>query len=193
MNYVNPYHFVTNCISGKWKMTILHHIHHYGKIRFNETKKTLGVSEKVLSQQLKELTADGLVERIQYNTIPLKVEMCIRDSRNTYIRIAVHSFLQKIRISFQIHNRIHQSADIVCKFIKWIHCYKIIPDRITAVSYTHLGRTDSYTCTTMGTSDTYLFLKLFLCIPDRFHGAVSDHRIRIGLVSFCLLYTSRCV
>ena len=55
-------------------MTILHHIHHYGKIRFNETKKTLGVSEKVLSQQLKELTADGLVERIQYNTIPLKVE-----------------------------------------------------------------------------------------------------------------------
>ncbi len=70
----NPYHFVTGCISGKWKMTILHHIHHYGKIRFNETKKTLHVSEKVLSQQLKELTKDGLVERIQYNTIPLKVE-----------------------------------------------------------------------------------------------------------------------
>ncbi|MCD7922615.1 MAG: helix-turn-helix transcriptional regulator [Clostridiales bacterium] len=74
METVNPYHFVTNCISGKWKMTILHHIHHYGKIRFNETKKTLGVSEKVLSQQLKELAKDGLVERIQYNTIPLKVE-----------------------------------------------------------------------------------------------------------------------
>ncbi len=71
---VNPYHYVTGCISGKWKMTILHHIHHYGKIRFNETKKTLQVSEKVLSQQLKELAADGLVERIQYNTIPLKVE-----------------------------------------------------------------------------------------------------------------------
>ncbi|MCC8030010.1 MAG: helix-turn-helix transcriptional regulator [Lachnospiraceae bacterium] len=74
METVNPYHFVTNCISGKWKMTILHHIHHYGKIRFNETKKTLGVSEKVLSQQLKDLAKDGLVERIQYNTIPLKVE-----------------------------------------------------------------------------------------------------------------------
>ncbi len=71
---VNPYHFVASCISGKWKMTILHHIHHYGKIRFNETKKALGVSEKVLSQQLRELANDGLVERIQYNTIPLKVE-----------------------------------------------------------------------------------------------------------------------
>ena len=68
METYNPYHFVANCISGKWKMTLLHHIHHYGKIRFNETKKTLGVSEKVLSQQLKELVNDGLIERI------LKVE-----------------------------------------------------------------------------------------------------------------------
>ena len=80
---VNPYHFVTNCISGKWKMTILHHIHHYGKIRFNETKKTLGVSEKVLSQQLKELTHDGLVQRIQYNTIPLKVEYILTAGRGS--------------------------------------------------------------------------------------------------------------
>lgn len=80
MEYVNPYHYATSCISGKWKMTLLHHIHHYGKIRFNETKKTLGVSEKVLSQQLKELTRDGLVERIQYNTIPLKVEYILTET-----------------------------------------------------------------------------------------------------------------
>ena len=70
----NPYHFVAARISGKWKMTLLHHIHHYGSIRFNETKKTIPVSEKVLSQQLKEMVDDGLIERIQYNTIPLKVE-----------------------------------------------------------------------------------------------------------------------
>ena len=70
---VNPYHFVTNCISGKWKMTILHHIHHYGKIRFNETKKTLGVSEKVLSQQLKELThGTDWYKGFSINTIPIK-------------------------------------------------------------------------------------------------------------------------
>lgn len=74
MDIRNPYHYVGDCIMGKWKMTILHHIHHYGKIRFNETRKTLPVSEKVLSQQLKELAKDGLVQRIQYNTIPLKVE-----------------------------------------------------------------------------------------------------------------------
>jgi DNA-binding HxlR family transcriptional regulator len=70
----NPYLYALSCLSGKWKMTLLHHIHHHDVIRFTQTKKTLPVSEKVLSQQLKELVDDGLIERIQYNTIPLKVE-----------------------------------------------------------------------------------------------------------------------
>lgn len=60
----NPYHYVLHCIGGKWKMTILHEIYTYGKIRFNQTLKVLPISEKVLSQQLKELIADGLVQRI---------------------------------------------------------------------------------------------------------------------------------
>ncbi len=74
MEYVNPYLYGMRCISGKWKTTILHHIYTYGRIRFNETKKTLPISEKVLSQQLKELERDGLVRRIQYQVMPLKVE-----------------------------------------------------------------------------------------------------------------------
>lgn len=74
MEYINPYLYGMRCISGKWKTTILHHIYTYGSIRFNETKKTLPISEKVLSQQLKELERDGLVRRIQYQVMPLKVE-----------------------------------------------------------------------------------------------------------------------
>jgi DNA-binding HxlR family transcriptional regulator len=70
----NPYHFVSACIKGKWKMTLLHEIHFKGSIRFNQTLNHFPISEKVLSQQLRELIADGLIERIQYNTIPLKVE-----------------------------------------------------------------------------------------------------------------------
>lgn len=70
----NPYIYALSCISGKWKMSILNHINYYGFIRFSKTKKTFPVSEKVLSQQLKELVADGLVARIQYNEIPLRVE-----------------------------------------------------------------------------------------------------------------------
>lgn len=61
---INPYHYALHCIGGKWKMTILHEMYTYGHIRFNQTLKVLPLSEKVLSQQLKELVADGLVERI---------------------------------------------------------------------------------------------------------------------------------
>jgi len=61
---VNPYHYVLHCLGGKWKMTIVHEIYTYGHIRFNQTLKVLPLSEKVLSQQLKELVSDGLVERV---------------------------------------------------------------------------------------------------------------------------------
>lgn len=74
MEYVNPYLYGMQHISGKWKAVILHHIHTYGYIRFNQTKKTLPITEKVLSQQLKELERDGLVKRIQYQVMPLKVK-----------------------------------------------------------------------------------------------------------------------
>ena len=60
----NPYHYALHCLGGRWKMTILHGIHRNGFIRFNQTLKVLPLSEKVLSQQLKELIADGLVRRV---------------------------------------------------------------------------------------------------------------------------------
>ena len=60
----NPYHYVLHCIGGRWKMTILHEIYTFGKIHFNKTLKVLPISEKMLSQQLKELVEDGLVQRI---------------------------------------------------------------------------------------------------------------------------------
>ena len=60
----NPYHYALHCLGGRWKMTILHEIYTYGSIHFNQTLKVLPISEKVLSQQLKELISDGLVRRI---------------------------------------------------------------------------------------------------------------------------------
>lgn len=71
---MNPYHYIRHCIGGKWKMTILHEIYIWGSIRFNQTLKELPISEKVFSQQLKELAEDGLVRRISYDTVPPKVE-----------------------------------------------------------------------------------------------------------------------
>ena len=128
---INPYHFVTNCISGKWKMTILHHIHHYGKIRFNETKKTLHVSEKVLSQQLKEMANDGLVERIQYNTIPLKVEYILTPLGEDLIPALDILYIWSIRRMAQLELPIDPDAFVV-------HTEKKYSDQLMDVMETYM-------------------------------------------------------
>lgn len=77
----NPYHYALHCIGGKWKMTILHEIYTFGKIRFNQTLKVLPISEKVLSQQLKELIEDGLVQRnVDDGTFPPTIDYMLTDT-----------------------------------------------------------------------------------------------------------------
>lgn len=77
----NPYHYALHCLGGKWKITILHEIHTFGKIRFNQTLKVLPISEKVLSQQLKELIDDGLIERIvDGSTFPPTIDYMLTES-----------------------------------------------------------------------------------------------------------------
>lgn len=62
-------------IGGKWKAVILFHLSHTGTHRFAELRrKTNGVSERVLTQQLRELERDGVVSRTVYPTVPPKVE-----------------------------------------------------------------------------------------------------------------------
>ena len=66
---------VMDQISGKWKMRILFMVGAHGTLRYGELRKLLdGVTHKMLSNQLKELAADGLVERIDYNEVPPRVE-----------------------------------------------------------------------------------------------------------------------
>ena len=61
-------------LGGKWKPLILFHLAH-GTRRYGELRRAVGnVSDKVLIQQLKELQADGIIDRIDYGEIPPKVE-----------------------------------------------------------------------------------------------------------------------
>ena len=51
---------VMDQISGKWKMRILFMVGAHGTLRYGELRKLLdGVTHKMLSNQLKELAADG--------------------------------------------------------------------------------------------------------------------------------------
>lgn len=61
-------------VGGKWKLLIVYHLYD-NRRRFGDLRRLVGtVSEKMLSQQLKELAADGLVRRIDFKTIPPHVE-----------------------------------------------------------------------------------------------------------------------
>lgn len=61
-------------IGGKWKCVILCHLTH-GKKRTSELKRLMpNITQKMLTQQLRELEEDGVINRIIYQQIPPKVE-----------------------------------------------------------------------------------------------------------------------
>jgi len=61
-------------IGGKWKGVILWHLSHK-TLRFSQLKRRLqGVTQKMLTQQLRELERDGLVHREVFAEVPPRVE-----------------------------------------------------------------------------------------------------------------------
>jgi DNA-binding HxlR family transcriptional regulator len=61
-------------IGGKWKCVILCHLT-YGKKRTSDLKRLMPkITQKMLTQQLRELEDDGILKRIIYNQVPPKVE-----------------------------------------------------------------------------------------------------------------------
>ncbi|EJW20293.1 helix-turn-helix transcriptional regulator [Paenibacillus alvei] len=61
-------------IGGKWKCVILCHLTH-GKKRTSELKRLMpSITQKMLTQQLRELEEDGVINRIVYNQVPPRVE-----------------------------------------------------------------------------------------------------------------------
>lgn len=72
-----------NAIGGKWKTLILWEINIEPR-RFGELKRLLpGISEKVLTQQLREMEADGLVRREVFPGVVQKVEYSVTEVGKT--------------------------------------------------------------------------------------------------------------
>ncbi|TDL80467.1 winged helix-turn-helix transcriptional regulator [Peribacillus frigoritolerans] len=72
--YNIPVEATLEIIGGKWKCVILCHLTH-GKKRTNELKRLMpNITQKMLTQQLRELEDDGVINRIVHQQIPPKVE-----------------------------------------------------------------------------------------------------------------------
>jgi DNA-binding HxlR family transcriptional regulator len=75
--YYNPVEFAMDRIGGTWKMPILWRLKDK-VMRYGELKKDIPhITHKMLTSQLRELEAEGFIERKVYAVVPPKVEYTI--------------------------------------------------------------------------------------------------------------------
>ncbi|MCM1109295.1 MAG: helix-turn-helix transcriptional regulator [Clostridium sp.] len=73
-------------LGNKWAMVVLVKISESEPARFNELYRNIpSVSEKVLSQVLKQLSTDGIIVRQLYPDVPPRVEYSITDLGKTLL------------------------------------------------------------------------------------------------------------
>lgn len=73
-------------VSDKWSILIIIFTGAFSKLRFNEIKKkAYGISSKTLSERLKNLERDGIVNRKAYAQVPIKVEYSLTPFGKKYL------------------------------------------------------------------------------------------------------------
>lgn len=82
-----PFLDVMGVIGGKWRGTIVFCLN-FGPRRFNELlRESAPISKKVLTEVLRAMERDGLLNREQFNEIPPKVEYSLTDLGRTLFPI----------------------------------------------------------------------------------------------------------
>lgn len=67
-------------VADKWTMLVLEELEEHGTCRFTELAKLVpGISQKMLTQTLRAMEREGLVERTVYPVVPPKVEYRLTD------------------------------------------------------------------------------------------------------------------
>ena len=86
-HYNCPVEATLDVIGGKWKPLILWQLR-AEKLRFSGLQQSMqGISPKMLTKQLRELEADGLVLREAYPEIPPRVEYSLTEFGKTVLPV----------------------------------------------------------------------------------------------------------
>jgi DNA-binding HxlR family transcriptional regulator len=82
--YILAVHDTINVISGKWKTAIMASLF-FGKKRYGELEKDIPkINPRMLSKQLRDLEANGIVTRKVYDTVPVSVEYELTKSGHAF-------------------------------------------------------------------------------------------------------------
>ena len=78
--YHCPVEATMDKIGGKYKAIVLYHLKEDGTLRFSELSRHIPqATAKMLTQQLRELEADGIVHREVYPVVPPKTEYSLTE------------------------------------------------------------------------------------------------------------------
>lgn len=81
---------VIRMIQGRWKLPILFRLYADPSIRTLKLKRDLpGITQKVLTEQLRALANDGLIERVDFGEMPLRVEYQLSDKGRQLLPVLI--------------------------------------------------------------------------------------------------------
>ncbi len=81
-----PLTFALNLIGGKWRLPIIWALSKNGTMRYNELKRSIdGITNMMLTQSLKELELNGIINRKQFMEVPPRVEYSLTDNGENLI------------------------------------------------------------------------------------------------------------
>ena len=113
--YTCPVDVTLGLIGGKWKILILFHLHYFSRKSYSDLRSNLpGISEKMLSQTLRELERDRLIEKETISEKPYRVEYFLTTKGKTLGPLC--SFIADWGIQYLLENNID--------YIKDQHLYK---------------------------------------------------------------------
>jgi DNA-binding HxlR family transcriptional regulator len=82
-----PVEATLRVIGGRWKALIIYHLRG-GPKRFNELRRKMpGITQRMLTQHLRELQADGILDRRVFEVVPPHVEYSISGAGKTLLPI----------------------------------------------------------------------------------------------------------
>jgi DNA-binding HxlR family transcriptional regulator len=87
--YFSALEVALDIFGGKWKTLVLWSLQ-YGAKRFTELHKLIpGITEKMLSQQLKQLEADRIIQREVFAEVPPRVEYSLTEEGQTILPVLI--------------------------------------------------------------------------------------------------------